>query len=144
MHSAYKHLFKVNITFSGDIEMERWFEMGCDKMIQWRYLSNVNFEHILQVIWHSLDGNEMLCAIRYHLYNLKNVKNAHGGVLLSAKCRLMKPASLLKVTLLHECFSRFLNCTNGNKSWNASLYTSWVLPFIKSISNVFWQNSRIM
>ena len=24
-------------------------------------------------------------------------------------------ASLLKVTLLHGCFSRFLNCTNGAK-----------------------------
>ena len=31
-----------------------------------------------------------------------------------------KPATLLKVTLLHGCFSRFLNCTNGTKSRNAS------------------------
>ena len=46
----------------------------------------------------------MFCAIWYHLYNLKN-----GGVLLLA----------LKVTLLHGCFSRFLNCTNGTKSRNA-------------------------
>ena len=29
-------------------------------------------------------------------------------------------AILLKVTLLHGCFSRFLNCTNGTKSWKAS------------------------
>ena len=42
------------------------------------------------------------CAIWYHLYNLK------------------KPATLLKLTLLHGCFSRFLNCTNGTKSRNAS------------------------
>ena len=28
-------------------------------------------------------------------------------------------ATLLKLTLLHECFSRFLNCTNGTKSRNA-------------------------
>ena len=27
----------------------------------------------------------MLCAIWYHLYNLKNVKNTHGGVLLLVK-----------------------------------------------------------
>ena len=27
----------------------------------------------------------------------------------------LKPATLLKVTLLHGCFSRFLNCTNGTK-----------------------------
>ena len=28
---------------------------------------------------------EMLCTIWYHLYNLKNVKNNHGGVLLLVK-----------------------------------------------------------
>ena len=27
----------------------------------------------------------------------------------------LKPATLLKVTLLHGCFSRFLNSTNGTK-----------------------------
>ena len=26
--------------------------------------------------------NEILCAIWYHLFNLKNVKNTHGGVLI--------------------------------------------------------------
>ena len=31
-----------------------------------------------------------------------------------------QPATLLKLTLLHGCFSRFLNCTNGTKSRNAS------------------------
>ena len=29
-------------------------------------------------------------------------------------------ATLLKVTLLDVCFSRFLNYTNGNKLWKAS------------------------
>ena len=28
--------------------------------------------------------------------------------------KLLKPATLLKLTILHGCFSRFLNCTNGN------------------------------
>ena len=32
----------------------------------------------------------------------------------------LKPATSLKVTLLHECFSRFLNCKNGTYSRNAS------------------------
>ena len=45
---------------------------------------------------------EMLYTIWYHLYNLKNVKSTHGGVLLLVK--LQK----LKVTFLHGCFSRFL------------------------------------
>ena len=31
-----------------------------------------------------------------------------------------EPKTLLKVTLLHGCFSRFLNCTNGTKLRNAS------------------------
>ena len=32
----------------------------------------------------------------------------------------MKPATLLKITLLHGCFSRFLNCTNSTKLRQAS------------------------
>ena len=56
----------------------------------------------------------MRCAIWYLLYNLKNVKNTHGGVLFLVK------GTLLKGTLLHGCFSRFLNCTNDSKSRNAS------------------------
>ena len=50
----------------------------------------------------------MLCAIWYHLYNVKNMKNTHGEVLL------------LKVSLLHGYFSRFLNCGNGTKTRKAS------------------------
>ena len=48
-------------------------------------------------------------SIWSHLYNFKNVKNTHGGVLL-----------LLKVILLNRCFSRFLNCTNDIKSRKTS------------------------
>ena len=43
------------------------------------------------------------------------MENTHGGVLL------LEPATLLKVTLLHGCFSCFLNCTNDTKSRNSSL-----------------------
>ena len=35
------------------------------------------------------------------------------------QARPCRPATLLKLTLLHRCFSRFLNCTNGTKSRNA-------------------------
>ena len=31
----------------------------------------------------------MFCAIWYHLYNLKNVKNTHGGVLLLIKLQAL-------------------------------------------------------
>ena len=50
----------------------------------------------------------MWCVARYGT-TLKNVKNNYGG-----------PLHLLKVTLLHGCFLRFLNCTNDTKSRSAS------------------------
>ena len=59
----------------------------------------------------------MLCNIWYHLYNLKNMKNTHGGVLFLVKLQAEKQ---LKVTLVHGCFSRFLKCTNGTELCNAS------------------------
>ena len=59
----------------------------------------------------------MLCTIWYRLYNLRNVKTTHEGVLLLAKLQF---AILLKVTLLHGRISRFLNCRNGTKSRKAS------------------------
>ena len=57
------------------------------------------------------------CAIWYHLYNLKNLKNTHRRVLILV-CSL-QPATLVKLTLLHGCFSRFSDCTNGTKLRNA-------------------------
>ena len=47
----------------------------------------------------------MFCAIWYHLYNLKNVKNIHGRVLLLEKL---------------QALARFSNCKNGSKSREAS------------------------
>ena len=68
------------------------------------YISNI---HVGQYV--------TLCAIWYHLYKSKNVKNTHGWV---------PPfTNLLKVTLFHVCFHVFkiiLNCTNGTKSLNRS------------------------
>ena len=59
----------------------------------------------------------MWCVAQFGtvLYNLKNMKNTHGGVLLLVKV-LAKSATLLKVTLLHGYFSHFLNCTSVTKS----------------------------
>ena len=46
----------------------------------------------------------------------KRQKHYGGGLLLVR----LKPASLLKLRLLHGCFSHFLNCTNSNKSRKTS------------------------
>ena len=59
---------------------------------------------------------------------LKNVKSTHGGVLLLVSLQL----TLLKVALLHRCFSRFLNCTNGTQSCNTFMKDRlqiWLLIF---------------
>ena len=51
----------------------------------------------------------------------KREKHAWRNVTFSKDTgRGVRPATLLKVTLFHECFSRFLNCTNGTKSGKAS------------------------
>ena len=74
----------------------------------------------------------MFCAIWYHLNNFKNVKNTHEVFLLvklpwrsvtfsKVAGFSLQPATLRKVTLLHGCFSRFLNCANDTKLRNSSL-----------------------
>ena len=62
-----------------------------------RYFMSTPFVTDKQKI-HNSKEYEMLCVISYYLYNVKNEKNIHGGVLL-----LVKPAALLKVTLYHVC-----------------------------------------
>ena len=47
---------------------------------------------------------------------------------------MLKPATLLKSTLLHGCFSRFLNCTNSTKSRNA--------PYMKNLSSKTIKNIK--
>ena len=38
----------------------------------------------------------MRCAIWYHLYNLKNVQNTHGGVLILVKLQANKKFTKMK------------------------------------------------
>ena len=51
----------------------------------------------------------MLCAIWYHLFNFKNVKKTHGGVL--HKCN-----NFIKSNTPSWVFLRVLKCKNGTKS----------------------------
>ena len=63
------------LTFSGGIETWHWAKMG---------------EGVKGTFERDILGNSlvMLCAIWYHLYNLKIVKGTHGGVLLLVKLQV--------------------------------------------------------
>ena len=61
----------------------------------------------------------MSCVIWYRLYNLKIGNNTH-WVLPLVKLQAKACNFTTKITFLHGCSSRFLNCTNGNKWRNAS------------------------
>ena len=75
----------------------------------------------------------MRCVIWYYLYNSKNVKNTHGGVLI---------LTLIKLALLHGCFSRFLYCTNGTKTRNASQMSPGLVDLCASNDpiHIFYMN----
>ena len=61
-------------------------------------------------IGHKLDICDALHDLVLFVQFKKRGKHPWRNVTLS-----LKPATLLKVTLLHGCFSRFLNCINGTK-----------------------------
>ena len=75
----------------------------------------------------------MKCVARFGTI-FKKVKNTHGGVILT----------LLKVTLLHGCFSRFINSTNDTKSHYASHIFIEIFrnpdAINKNISQAFWDS----
>ena len=66
--------------------------------------------------------SKILCDVFCNLVEFVQFKKREKHPCRSAS--FSKPATLLKVTLLDECFSRFLNCTNGTKLRKTSHYTS--------------------
>ena len=77
-------------------------------------------EKLIHKIYHFQEESkqQMWCFVRFgSIRSLKNVKNTHRGVLLLVKLQA-SVCNLLKVTLLHGCFPRFLNCPHGAKSRN--------------------------
>ena len=61
----------------------------------------------------------MLCAIWYHYYNLKNVRNTHGGLLHLVKLQPLA-CNFTKSDNPPWVLSRFLNGKNDTRSRNAS------------------------
>ena len=58
------------------------------------------------------------CTTWHHWYNLKNMKNTHGGVFFLVKLQA-KTCNFTKSNTPSCVFSRFLNCTDGTKSRKA-------------------------
>ena len=82
-------------------------------------------------------GYVTCCAIWYHLYNLKNVKNSHGGVLVLLKLKA-SACNFTKINASPWVFSRFLNCTNATKSRNAPHIVYQVFQFFLNSLHCHW------
>ena len=80
--------------------------------------------------------NIIRCNLISILYNLQNVKNTHRKVLLFV--------TLLKVTPLHGCFSRVLNCANDTKLRKASYIKSFYFPIMKKVDAYVLQYFEVL
>ena len=72
----------------------------------------------------------MRCAIWYHLYNLKNVKNVHGGVLLSIKLQA-DSCSFTKSNTPPWVFLTFFK-------WYYIAQNRFVLPTLPFTNTSYW------
>ena len=75
--------------------------------------------------------SDCICDVLRDLVPFAQFKKCEKHPWRNESCRL-SPATLLKVALLHGCFSRFLNCADSTKSRKASHPVevgSWLLDF---------------
>ena len=95
---------------------------------------------LLSKQWLSLEAVKSLMGVNLHTKNvtlktdLPFHADAHTHTLHIFKFK--PPATLLKVTPLHGCFSRFLICINGTKSRKASHIILFISALIKVKSNI--------
>ena len=64
-----------------------WFpKVVVQRIFEKRFLKRNHYDNVCSVsTYRKTTTGVIRCAIWYHLYNLKNVKNTHGGVLLLVK-----------------------------------------------------------
>ena len=123
------------LAFSGGIEMEHSVKMvNSEKKLIYHFWdfsgvfetflsANVKSKFIIERVVTSTSINEfgikyvVRCAIWYHFYNLKNVKNTHGGVMILVKLQA-SACSFTEINTPPWVYFMFLNCTNGTKSRN--------------------------
>ena len=82
---------------------------------------------------------EMLFAIWYHLYNLKTMKDTHGGVLFLVTLQA-KACNFTKSNILQRFFSHFLNCTNGAKSGKTYHISCWSRKIFANILHKIFED----
>ena len=86
--------------------------------------------NILFCIAKVIFSNETLCAIWYHLYELKNGKNTHGGVLLLVKLQV-EPSNFTKSNISPRMFFTFFK------------FCKWY-QIVKSVTNMSaWTSGNI-
>ena len=73
---------------------------------------------IVQFIWLPWGLDSLICVPLRDLVLLGQFKKCEKYPWRSVNFSRLKPATLLKLTLLYGCFSCFLNCTNGTKLRN--------------------------
>ena len=65
--------------------------------------------------------DKLWCVVRFGtICTIKKCEKHSWRSVNSSNVAGFKHATLLELTLLHGCFSRFLNCANGTKSRDAS------------------------
>ena len=77
----------------------------------------------------------MLCTIWYHLYNLKNVKNTHGGVLL-----LVKLQAFVVTHLIWGTITVTVTVSQRDKKFRVTTFFSqkWEVFEYDTCSFTFW------
>ena len=82
--------------------------------MQWQYnqLSTVSevYGYTILMYYHGTKKQFFKMGLKHHTVMM----------VMMAFSKLLQPVILLKVTLLHGSFSRFLNCANGTKLRKAS------------------------
>ena len=114
------------------IKFQEYFEKMylCSGALRWVFIKWEQNNIANSIFLNNYSIYVMRYAIWYHLYNFKKREKHLWMSVNFSKVAGLKPATLLKLALLHGCFSRFLNCANGTKSHNAShILMSWFIPF---------------
>ena len=80
----------------------------------------------------------MRCAIWYHLYNFKNVRDTHGGVLILVKLQASATCNLYKLYKWHRIAQRI----NGSYMWNAISKRSIEMFYVRMELNCFSKKKK--